>query len=309
MKKILAVDIGGTDIKLGIVTTEGEILSHGAIETRAGDDPRVTAGRVGEWFDARKGDDPDICAAGIDCAGLVDGEKGVLYTSPNLPGWENVAMKEIYEERLGVPVTFENDANCAAWGEYVMGAGRGTSHFVCLTLGTGVGGGIVAAGALYRGWQGLAAEIGHHVVLAEGPECACGNRGCLEALIGASRIVRRMKDEKAGNGKTVPEDISVKDISTAAGKGDREALKVLAETGFFLGIGLANIVHVLNPEVIAIGGGVGGAGELILEPARKTMKDHLMGDILSPVRVVPAELGNRASFLGAALLACADRKI
>ncbi len=309
MDKVLGVDIGGTNIKLGIVTGDGRILEDGLIETEAGRGPAAAAERVARWYRCRLDDHPGICAAGIDCAGLIDGEKGFLYNSPNLSGWDNTPLAAIFSENLALPVTVDNDVNCAAWGEFVMGAGRGTRYFVCVTLGTGVGGGIVIDGRLYRGAQGLAAEIGHQVVMAGGPKCACGNKGCLEALISSAAIVKRFTEmpgsrESVLSGKGT---INVRDIAAAAAEGDQPSLRALEETGRIFGIGLANIVHLLNPEVIAVGGGVAGAGDLILEPARISMKEHMMGDILSPVRVVAAELGNNASFIGASLMALGDK--
>ncbi len=305
MKKILGVDIGGTNVKLGIVSESGEVIEHGSIVTAAGG-PEAVAMKVEEWYAKRRGKYPGIRAAGIDCAGLVDGERGFLYTSPNLPGWKDVSLGEIFERRLGLTVTLDNDVNCAVWGEYIMGAGRGTRHFVAITLGTGVGGGIVIDGRLYRGAQGLAGEIGHHIIIDGGPLCSCGNRGCLEAVTGAASITARALElaaRKPGGRLVLSKNLTVRDISEAASLGDGVAIEALAETGRLLGIGLANIVHILNPEVVAVGGGVAGAGDFILEPARKSMKEHLIGDILSTVRIVPAELGNMAAFLGASMLA------
>jgi glucokinase len=306
MDRILGVDIGGTNIKLGIVGADGTISESGMIDTNAGEGPGRAADRVAAWYKERKGSHPAVVAAGIDSAGLIDGSRGILYTSPNLPGWENVPLAEIFSNRLGLPVTLDNDVNCAAWGEYRMGAGRGTSSFVALTLGTGVGGGVVMDGRIYRGWQGLAGEVGHHVIDRNGRTCVCGNRGCLEAMVNAQSILDRMEEAIEKNPACELasfEEYAVEDISNSAKDGDEAAVAVLAETGRLLGIGLANIVHFLNPEVIAVGGGISGAGDLILEPARETMKEMLMGDILHSVKVVTAELGNRASFVGAALLA------
>ncbi|MBN2184970.1 MAG: ROK family protein [Candidatus Krumholzibacteriota bacterium] len=305
IEMILGVDIGGTNIKLGIITSDGGIVEEDMIYTDAEKGPAYAAARIEDWYRKRKGDYPGIGCAGIGCAGLIDAEKGFLYYSPNLPEWVDTDLGRIFAERLDLPVTVENDVNCAAWAEYKMGSGRDSRYFVCITLGTGVGGGIVIDGRLYRGWRGFAAEIGHQVIMADGPVCSCGNRGCLEALVGAAAIVDRYlkQDDRPDSQSSGKGKISVKDIYEAAGAGDQRAAKALEETGKILGIGLANIANILDPELIAVGGGVSGSGDMILEPARITMKEHLIGDILSPVRVVPAELGNKASFLGAALLA------
>jgi glucokinase len=311
MVLVVGVDIGGTDIKLGIVTERGDILTSGKIATRSEAGPRNAASRVRQWLEENtRGSDP-VVAAGVDCAGLIDGERGFLHTSPNLRGWVDVPLRSIFEEELQCVAVVENDANAAAYGEWMNGAGRGMKHFVCLTLGTGVGGGIICDGALYRGSSGFAGEIGHTVILADGPRCACGNRGCLEAMIGAGAIVARARDMLRSSGEARPEwdgGFTVERLSRAATSGDEVAVRALAETGRYLGIGLANVVHILAPEAIAIGGGVAGAGDLILEPARTTVRASVMDEAMASVRIVPAELGNTASFLGVALLATAQTK-
>ena len=310
MEYFLGVDIGGTDVKLGIVSSAGEVIASGVMPTMAGDGPVELASRVAGWFSSRKGAGETVVSAGLDCAGLVDSSEGMLHFSPNLPGWSDVPLASIFRDALGLEVTVENDVNAACWGEYRFGAGRETGCFVTLTLGTGVGGGIVLDGRLYRGAQGMAGEVGHQVIAADGPLCACGNRGCVEALVGAPAIIRRVREASARGEETVlsaSSDLTVKEIAKAASEGDGVAVRALADAGRFLGIGLANIVHVLNPDLIAIGGGVAGAGDLIIAPARESMTRHLMSEVLASVRVVPAELGNEASFIGAASLA-AERK-
>jgi glucokinase len=187
-----------------------------------------------------------------------------------------------------------------------MGAGRGLKNFVCLTLGTGVGGGIVINGELYRGSSGFAGEIGHAVIDAGGPLCACGNRGCLEALIGAKAIVERaigMSRASGESGSAWGPSPTVETLSRAAASGDAVAAAAFEDTGRWLGIALANVVHILAPGAIAIGGGVAGAGDFILEPARATVRNCRMDEAMASVRIVPAELGNRASFIGVSLLA------
>jgi glucokinase len=306
MDLILGVDIGGTDIKLGLVDREGSMRESGKISTRAAEGPEAAAARVRRWLDDRDRGAGTIVAAGVDCAGLIDGERGFLHVSPNLAGWKSVPLRDIFERALGVPAVIENDANAAAYGEWARGAGRGLASFVCLTLGTGVGGGIVIDGALYRGSSGFAGEIGHTVIAADGPPCACGNRGCLEALIGAKGIVERagqMLREAGVPGSPWGDPPTVEAMSRAAGAGDPIAIAAFAETGRYLGIALTNVVHILAPEAIAIGGGVAGAGDLILEPARATVRACVMDEAMASVRIVPAELGNGASFVGVSLLA------
>lgn len=306
MDHAFGVDIGGTNIKLGIVSADGEIKTEGLIDTGASSGPEAVAASVRRWFDEKGAGRFEPSAAGVGCAGLIDGNRGVLFSSPNLPGWKNVEMNEIFSRRLEMPVVVDNDVNCAALGEFLFGAGREASNFMCLTLGTGVGGGLVIEGELYRGFSGMAGEIGHTVVVAGGKLCGCGSRGCLEAYVGANAIVeraRRYAREGRSSGMDIGSELTVKDISRAAGGGDEAAAAALARTGYYLGIGLANSVHLVNPEIIAIGGGVAGAGDLIMEPALESMRGHLMGNALLGVRVVQAELGNSASFIGAAVMA------
>ncbi len=305
MKQAYGIDIGGTNVKLGIVDSEGNTVVSGAIPTGAEEGPEVVAERVAEWFDSKGGKGFNPSGAGIGCAGLVNGPEGMLYASPNLPGWINVNMVNIFSEALGMRVVVDNDVNCAAYGEFLFGAGRGIDDFFCLTLGTGVGGGLIIGGALYRGFSGQAGEIGHTVIKAGGKICNCGSRGCLEAYVKASAIIERTAgyiEEGVDSDLAIRASTTVRDISEAAENGDTAAVKALAETGRFLGIGLANIVHMVNPRIIAVGGGVSGAGDLILGPARESLRKHLMDEVLLKVEIVRAELGNRAALAGAAML-------
>lgn len=306
MQVVTGVDIGGTDIKIGLVTRDGRVEKNGKIPTRPEEGPGAAAARVRDWLNGQGVAAGEPGAAGVACAGLIDREAGRIITSPNLEGWEGAELGGIFSSALSVPVYVENDASAAAFGEYRMGAGRGTKDFACLTLGTGVGGGFVTGGVLHRGFHGLAGEIGHTIIMIDGPECSCGNRGCLEAFVGAGYIVERARAAL----ESEPESelhrlaqITVKDISIAASKGDRFALNVLKETGYYLGIGLCNLIHIMDPEVIAIGGGVAGAGELILEPARAAIRDCVMHEMLAGARIVQAELGNRAAMIGVSILA------
>lgn len=308
MRKALGIDIGGTDIKLGIVGETGAVLERDKLPTLPEQGAPDVARRVGDWFAGRTAAGERIDAAGVACAGLVDGGRGVLHFSPNLPGWRDLDLGALFRDALDLPVSVDNDVNCAAWGEYLCGAGRGSGHFICITLGTGIGGGIVIGGRLYRGWQGLAGEVGHQVIAREGPDCTCGNTGCLEAAANAGSIVGRVRALLAeGRGSILAgaRELSARGVYEAARAGDAVAQEAFAAAGRELGRGLANLVHVLNPEVIAVGGGVGRAGELILAPARESMRKLLIDDVLAAVRVVGAELENDASFIGAALMALA----
>ncbi|MDZ7859497.1 MAG: ROK family protein [Candidatus Krumholzibacteriota bacterium] len=307
MGMIYGIDIGGTNIKLGIVDKDGVILKEGKIRTRAEEGPSAVISRVLEWFNSKRAGFPgsDIIGAGIGCAGLVDRERGFLYSSPNLPRWDNVELGKFFSEQLDVPVVVDNDANCAAYGEFLLGAGRGANNFICITLGTGVGGGMVINGRLYRGETGQAGEIGHIVIKFDEKLRGYQNRGSLEAYIGSAAIVERTKEmlkQESSNPLLDIDRLTVKDIAAAAGKGNELAVRSLRKTGIYFGIGLSNIVHIVNPEVIAVGGGVSAAGELIFKPARETLAEYVIDDKFLDVKIVPAELGNKASFLGAAMM-------
>lgn len=306
MNAVLGVDIGGTDVKLGILSSDTKILERGKISTKAAEGPGAVAVRVKEWLDENNRGYPEVSMAGIGCAGLVSKAGGILHSSPNLPGWDDIPLAGIFSNKLSMPVVVDNDANVAAYGEFIRGAGMGCDHFICLTMGTGFGGGIIIEGKLLRGSSGFAGEIGHTTVQVDGPLCGCGKRGCLEALVRASSIVDRARSMLDSGHESLLSGLrsfTVKDIDIAASKKDEVSIRVFAETGRFLGIGLANLVHLFNPEVIAIGGGVAAAGDFILNPAREALRSHLMDDILAEVRIVPATLGNTAAFIGAALLA------
>ncbi|MFO7915103.1 MAG: ROK family protein [Candidatus Krumholzibacteriales bacterium] len=306
MNTMYGVDIGGTNVKLAVVNEAGDILHRGMIPTEPSSGPRKTASRVAEWFEEQGPLPGDVTGAGVGCAGLINHQEGLLYSSPNLPGWEGARLMEIFREELSLPVTIDNDANCAAYGEYFFGAGKGYDNFVCITLGTGVGGGIIIDGNLYRGEFGQAGELGHTKVVAGGELCSCGSRGCLEAYIKAEAIVERalgMIENGDASVLSEKERVTVKDISEAAGSGDEVAAEALRITGWYLGIGLSNVAHLINPGAIAVGGGVAMAGRHIMGPATDSLSEHVMNEIFMNVSIVPAELGNSASSIGAAMLA------
>jgi glucokinase len=307
---IVGVDIGGTKVACVLADVEGNILARQWQPTRAGEGWQVVVQqlfemteRVLEGVSYRQ-----VRGIGISCGGPLDSQRGVVYSPPNLPGWDAVPIKQLFEERFGLPTRLENDANATALAEHRFGAGRGTRNMVFMTWGTGVGGGLVLDGRLYRGTNDLAGEIGHTTVLLDGPLCGCGKRGCLEALASGPSIARRAR-ELAGESpesliwqRTSPNEATAQHVVEAAHAGDTFARFVLAEAGTYMGIGIANVAQILNPERVVLGTIAVKAGDLVLEPLRQALQVHAWSRVREVLQVVPAELGDRAQDLAAVCL-------
>jgi glucokinase len=251
-----------------------------------------------------------VTAVGVGIAGLVD-RKGVLRVSPNLPGRHNVDVAVELDRRLGLPVRVDNDATCAAWAEYLAGAARGADDVVLVTLGTGIGAGLIADGELIRGAHGFGGEAGHMVVDPAGPRCPCGRRGCWERFASGSGLAwlgrqaaewgrfRRAVDLAGGD----PDNLRGEHVTQAAQEGDEEALEVLREFAMWVALGIGNLVTLLDCSLIVVGGGLVEAGELLLDPVRAAYASQVMApEERDDVRIVAAELGERAGAIGAALL-------
>ncbi|MCX7706046.1 MAG: ROK family protein [bacterium] len=308
MKKAIGIDLGGTYIKYGLVDVEGNILKKGILPTNAEKGSRdivieqMSCAIKDAW-------DENIEGIGIGTPGVVD-NNGIVFESPNLPGWHNFNVKEVFEKKFGKKVVVENDANSIVWGEYLFGAGKGTRTIICLTLGTGLGGGVVINGKLLRGAIYSAAELGHMVVDYRGRKCGCGSVGCIEAYVGRDYIVKSAirkirKGEKTVLSKMVKDltEITPKMISDAYQKGDKLAEKVWIEMATALGAFLAGLVNMLNPDRIILAGGIAQAGEILFSTVRKTIAERAMKVLAKTVEVVPAGLGNDAGIIsGAALI-------
>ncbi len=313
--RTIGVDIGGTAIKIAVVWSDGRVVESREIPTEGDAGPEAAAGRILACVDMLRREHGleagEMRALGIDSAGIIDGANNLVLDAPNLRTWERYPLAARLGAALGVPAFLENDVNAMAYGEWHCGAGRGTRHLLCLTLGTGVGGGLVLDGKLYRGARGAAGEIGHMSIEADGPQCACGNWGCLERYVGAQFIVARAvemlgRDTRPSVLRAVAaETLSPRLISEAAGDGDAVAIEVLDATGRWLGVALANLANLLNPERIVVGGGIARAGDLLLGPARRTLRERAMSVPAETAEVVTAALGNNAAVVGAALLAVA----
>ena len=298
--------MGGTKIAAGVVTPEGKILKEARYPTPASGD-RLVESIVRAVLEVKDGF--EVGGACLAVAGLILAQENRVVFSPNLHAVEGIPLKDEIEPRIGVPLTVENDANAAAWGEFRFGAGSDVDHLVFLTLGTGVGGGVISHGVLLRGAQGSGGELGHVTIQATGPRCACGNRGCLEALASGTAIRRRALEEateqpgSALGRLTVERKVLGEDVSRLAREVDKAALSVLEESGRWLGIGLAGFVNIFNPEAVAIGGGVMAAGELILEAAREEVYLRARPPSRDLAEIKEATLGPKSGLLGAAALA------
>ncbi|MEX0754094.1 MAG: ROK family protein [Actinomycetota bacterium] len=304
----VGVDVGGSWISAYRVSPEGEILARAEVPSPADDPEALVAASVGIAHGLANA---DVVAVGIGAAGMVD-HTGTVRFSPNL-AWRELPLAARVADKIGLPVLVGNDANVAAWGEFRVGAGRDVEHLLLVTVGTGIGGGIVSQGALVRGTHGFAAEIGHIIVEPNGPVCGCGNRGCLEQVASGTAIRRAGVQAAQEHPRSLLASLVDQDaervtgelVTRAAREGDSVARSVLAVVGRRLGEGIAGLVNVLDPEIVVIGGGVVDAGDLLLAPARAAYRDAVEAVQHRPslAPIVPAALGNDAGGVGAALLA------
>ncbi|MFL6137495.1 MAG: ROK family glucokinase [Frankiaceae bacterium] len=312
----VGVDIGGTKLAAGVVDGQGRIVDRLLRDTPdKALRPVVVEDTVAELV-AELASRHDVRAVGVGAAGFVDAARGAVLFAPHL-AWREEPLRDALARRTGLPVVVENDANAAAWAEWRFGAARGADQFACVTLGTGIGGALVLDGALRRGASGVAGEFGHMQVVPDGLPCPCGNCGCWEQYCSGSALRRLARellvaDPAAAAGLLAraggdPELLTGPLLVAAAGDGDPAALRVVAEVGRWLGVGLANLAAVLDPALLVIGGGVGEAGELLLGPARAAFRARLVGRGHRPeARIAPAALGNAAGLIGAADLAAAS---
>jgi glucokinase len=310
MAPTIGVDLGGTKCLGVVLDADGSVLDEYRVPTPRGAVAIVEAlGDVAATLVDRQGG--RVASAGFGAPGLVDDE-GVLRYAPNLPGVADLPLAAPLAERLGVPVVVENDASCAGWGEHVMGAGRGHDFVLLVTLGTGIGGGIVLGGRLYRGHHGFAGEIGHMVVDPHGPPCPCTQRGCWERFASGSGLARLAREAAiAGRAERIvelaggdPEDVKGEHVTAAAAEGDDDARRGMADFGWWVALGLANLANAFDPALFVLGGGLVEAGDVLLSPVRRAFAELLEGADHRPgVGIVAAELGEHAGAIGAALLA------
>ncbi len=295
-----AVDIGGTKIAVGAIDAAGRVLGRAETPTAAEQGFDSAMGRVGDLLASiRASTGMEFCGIGVGCTGPVDPLSGEIGQVEFLPGWHGANPVATLAERLGLSVAMENDADAAVLGELQWGAGRGRRHLICVTIGTGIGGGIVLNGALYRGVGGAHPEIGHHVIDAAGPLCYCGARGCWEVLASGPAIAARARaampadDPQRGT-------LTAADLCARARRGDALAKAEVARAGRYLGIGIANLITLYAPEAIVLSGSVMESADLFMPVIRAVVRAHCTQVPADQVELAVAALGNEAPLIGAA---------
>jgi len=314
-KYSIGVDLGGTNIVSAIVNYQGKIVSRLKVPTLAERGKESTIKRIVETIHENIVQSTiasgDIIGIGIGAPGPLDVKKGIINFAPNLPGWRDVPLRKILEDEFNMKVVLENDANAAAWGERCFGASQGVNNLVCFTLGTGIGGGIIINGKIYHGNNYGAAELGHMTVNKDGPRCNCGNYGCLEAYSSATGIKNRIKNRIKEGIKSefldfdedkLFESLRLKSIFEAARKGDRLTEDIVEEAISYLGIAIANIINILNPEMVVLVGGITNEGNKLLIPLGEEVKKRALYSNYKSLKIVIGKLAGNAGVLGAAAL-------
>ena len=310
-KWLVGVDLGGTTTKIAFLSTYGEILHKWEIPTDKSHSGKHIIAHIAKSIDAKLEQldvkKEQLIGIGMGAPGPVEMRRGIIYEAINL-GWsENTPLKDLIEKETGLPAVIDNDANCAALGEMWKGAGNGAKDLVCVTLGTGVGGGVITNGEIVHGIRGAGGEIGHITVVPKGGySCNCGKTGCLETVASATGVVRVAREKlKSSTEDSVLRDLKVigsKQVFDAARTGDSLALKIVDQLAYYLGLSLANLGNAVNPEKIVIGGGVSKAGKTLLEPVMNYFKRFAFPKVRTSTTIDIATLENDAGVIGAAWL-------
>ncbi|WP_196001752.1 ROK family protein [Clostridium sp. 1001271B_151109_B4] len=310
-KYVVGVDLGGTKIYTALVDLEGNIIKEKTVETLANEGEQAVMGRIIDTINyVIDGTDKDsIRSIGIGSPGPLDVKNGIIIENSNLP-FKNFAIVKTIRETYDLPTYLDNDANVATLGEFMFGAGKGTENMVFITASTGIGGGAVLNGKLFRGATGNALEVGHTIVATEGPRCGCGNVGCAEAFGSGTAIGKRAKEAVASNVETTLknyEDVTAKEVFKEAANGDRVAKNILETSLTYLGIAVANTITNFDPEKVVIGGGVVNGGDIVLDTIRRVVSERCMKTFVENCTVEKAVLGGKAGVLGAAALAITEQ--
>jgi len=308
----IGIDVGGTNVKLALVSPDGKIIYSNSIPTHAEMGYEYTINNIKEAIHTllkeTDSKEKDIQGIGFGFPGQVDYKSGVVRLAPNIPGWVDIPIAKMIEDEFHIPTRVDNDVRCAALGELNFGAGKGCENLICITVGTGIGSGLIVNGKLVRGASNAAGEIGHiKLQMLDGPICGCGDTGCLEAFASGPSIVAMAEAYISGGKSTKYRELANPDITPyvvyeAAKAGDPVAKRIFIITGEYIGIGLASVINLLNPEKVIIGGGVAASGDYLMEPIRETVKKRAMKIAGEAVEIVPAQLGNTAGVIGASML-------
>jgi glucokinase len=316
-RAVIGIDLGGTKIGAALIDSDGRIIAYDYRETCATAGPEAVVERMldsaRQVMAEAEATPSQVAGVGVCAPGPLNVKTGVVVAPPNLPGWDHVPLEQLIEDGLGITTFLEHDVSAAALGEHRFGAGRGVEHMIYVTVSTGIGSGLILDGELYHGDSGMTGEIGHTTIMPYGPLCSCGNRGCLEALASGTAIARQARERVAHGVPTRiadlaggdPERITAKLVADAADQGDVEAQEILAGAMRYLGIGMANLVNLFNPQLIVIGGGLANIGEPLLGTVRRVIERRAFRAQAQAVRVVQAALGDKVGVLGAAAVALA----
>lgn len=311
---VIGMDLGGTNVRAAVVTRAGEIVGEGRTDSKAMESLDATLAQMLSAVRMAVSESParmeQIGGIGMAIPGTVKSGQGVVEWSPNFKDWNGVQIREPITSELGFPAFMGNDANVAAFGEYTFGAGRGAKCMVMFTIGTGIGSGLVLDGNIYSGVSEVAPEMGHQIILADGPRCSCGRYGCVEALARRDAIIDRAARKAHSGRHTSLIEKSAHDlryitpamIAEAAAEGDPISIETLEETGYYIGIAVSNAINIFNPDKVVIGGGIAQAGELLFGPIRRTVEVNALYEALKACEVLPAQLGDDAGVLGGAAL-------
>lgn len=310
---MIAMDIGGTSFRVALVDPQMNIHARSAQPTRPQEGAASTIARmIGAVREmASKASPQRLMGIAVATAGPIDPARGIILTPPSLPTWRHVPLKDRLKEAFPLPVWVEHDADMAALGEHRFGAGKGYARLVYLTVSTGIGGGVILDGKLLRGAKVSAAELGHIVIDPNGPPCNCGGKGHVEAMASGTAIARRAAERlRKGEPSTLlercegdPGKVTARMVAEEARAGDTLALEIMHEAGTNLGLAVVSLIHIFDPDVIIIGGGVSNAGELLLAPVRKTIAERAMRDFRDRAAIVPSALGDNSGILGVAAFA------
>ena len=310
-KYVVGVDLGGTKIYTALVDLEGNIVKEKTVETLAYEGEQAVMGRIVDTINyVIDGTDKDLIKSiGIGSPGPLDVKNGIIIENSNLP-FKNFAIVKTIKETYDLPTYLDNDANVATLGEFMFGAGKGTENMIFITASTGIGGGAVLNGKLFRGATGNALEVGHMTVSTEGPRCGCGNVGCAEALGSGTAIGKRAKEAVLSNVKTSLknyDNVTSKEVFKEAANGDRVAKKILNTSLTYLGIAVANTITNFDPEKVVVGGGVVNGGDIVIDTIKNVVEERCMAAFVENCTIEKAVLGGKAGVLGAAALAITER--